>query len=190
MGRFKHLVDSLAGMERFRARYHIPQGVALQYCAPDQILTNREVGEVVIPMISFIEGGMMLSIGRITRDYLINHRLTPYQCAPKLFRVLGCVDTFNEQMGLGLTWHDMVHMYECHKLTGVGYYLKYRSDIVRLMSCLLKSNKGMKDTTLLSPGSGTTVFTTQLRRESQVGYPKISPFGRGFSALNFIPFRF
>ena len=29
MGRFKHLVDSLAGMEGFRAKYHIPQGVAL-----------------------------------------------------------------------------------------------------------------------------------------------------------------
>ena len=29
MGRFKHLVDSLADMEGFRAKYHIPQGVAL-----------------------------------------------------------------------------------------------------------------------------------------------------------------
>ena len=66
MGRFKHLVDSLAGMERFRARYHIPQGVALQYCALDQVLTNKEEGEVVILMIAFIEGGMILPMGRIT----------------------------------------------------------------------------------------------------------------------------
>ena len=29
MGQFKHLVDSPAGMEGFRAKYHIPQGVAL-----------------------------------------------------------------------------------------------------------------------------------------------------------------
>ena len=65
-------------MEGFKARYHIPQGVALQYCAPNQILTNREVGEVVIPMIAFIEGGIMLPMGRVTKNYLINHRLTPY----------------------------------------------------------------------------------------------------------------
>ena len=83
-------------MEGFMAKYCILQGVALQYCAPEQILTNREVGEVVIAMIVFIEGGMTLPMGRVTRDYLINHRLTPNQCAPKLFRVLGYVYTLNE----------------------------------------------------------------------------------------------
>ena len=60
MDRFKHLVDYDAGMEGFRAKYHILQGVALQYCAPNQIVTHREEGEVVIPMIAFIEGGMTL----------------------------------------------------------------------------------------------------------------------------------
>ena len=90
-------------MEGFRVRYHIPQGVALQYYAPDQILTNRKEDEVVIPMIAFIEGRMTLPMGRVTRNYLINHRLYPHQCAPNLFRVLGSVDVLNEQMNLGLT---------------------------------------------------------------------------------------
>ena len=107
------------------------------------------MGEVVIPMIAFIEGGMKLPIGRVTRDYLINHKLTLHQCAPNLFRVLGYVDTLNEQMGLGLTWHNVVHMYECHKLASAGYYLNSRSNIVRLISCLLKSNKGMRDDYLI-----------------------------------------
>ena len=124
MGRFKHLVDSSAGMEGFRAKYHISQGVVLEYCPPDRILTDRKVGEVIIPMIAFIKEGRTLPMSRITRDYLINHKLTPHQCAPNLFRVLGCVDALNEQMGLGLTWHDVVHMYECHKLGGAGCYLK------------------------------------------------------------------
>ena len=96
MGRFKHLVNSLAGMEGFRAKYRILQGVALQYCALDQILTDREVGEVVIPMIAFLEGGITIPMGRVTKDYLINHKLTPHQYAPNLFRVLGCVDAFND----------------------------------------------------------------------------------------------
>ena len=61
-------------------------------------------------MIAFIEGGMMLPIGRGPRDYLINHRLCPYQYAPNLFRVLGSVDALNEQMGLRFAWHDVVHM--------------------------------------------------------------------------------
>ena len=54
------------------------------------------MGEVVIPIIAFIEGGITLPTGRITRDYLRNHRLIPHQCAPNLFRVLGCVDALNK----------------------------------------------------------------------------------------------
>ena len=107
------------------------------------------MGEVVIPMIAFIEGGITLLMDRITRDYLINHRLTPHQCTPNLFRVLGCVDALNKQMGLGLTWHDVVHMYKCHKLADEEYYLKSRFSVVKLISCLPKSNKGMKDDYLI-----------------------------------------
>ena len=136
MGRFKHLVDSPTSIEGFRAKYHIPQGVGLQYCPPDQILTNREEGKVVIPMTAFIKGGMTLSIGRITRDYLLNHRLCP----------------LNDQMNLRLTWHDVIHMYECHSFTSAGYYLKSQSDVVRLISCLPKSNKGLKDDYLVTFG--------------------------------------
>ena len=77
MGKFKSLVDSPAGMEGFRAKYHIPQGVGLEYCSLDQILTKRETRQVVIPMIAFIERGMTIPMGRITRDYLRGHRLAP-----------------------------------------------------------------------------------------------------------------
>ena len=105
---------------------------------------DRKEGEVVIPMIAFIEGGMTLPMGRIIRDYLLNHRLCPHQCAANMFRVLGCVDELNDQMYLGLTWHDVAHLYECHSLS-TGYYLKSRSNEVRLISCLPKSNKGLKD---------------------------------------------
>ena len=77
MDRFKHLVDSSAGMEGFMAKYRIPRGVGLQYCAPSQVLTDRGEGEVVIPMIAFIEGGMTLPMGRITKDY---HSITG--CVP------------------------------------------------------------------------------------------------------------
>ena len=78
MGRFKQLVGSSASMEGFRAKYRIPLKVVLEYYPPDRVLINRRMGEVVIPMITFIEGGMTLLMGRITRDYLHNHRMTPY----------------------------------------------------------------------------------------------------------------
>ena len=108
MGRFAHLVDSPTGMEGFRAKHHIPQGVSLRYYTPDQVLTHRNKREVVIPMIAFIEGGLTLPMDKVTRDYLIAHRLCPHQCAPNLFRILGSVYALNKHMGLNLTWHDVV----------------------------------------------------------------------------------
>ena len=59
-------------------------------------------------MIAFIEGGMRLPMGRVTRDFLIAHKICLHQCAPNLFKVLGSVDALNEQMGLNLTRHDVI----------------------------------------------------------------------------------
>ena len=54
-------------------------------------------------MIAFTESGMTLPMGRITRDYLIAHRLCPHQYALNMFRILGCVDALNKHLQLGLT---------------------------------------------------------------------------------------
>ena len=78
------------------------------------------MGEVIILMIAFIEGGMTLPMGSITRDYLRNHSLCPHQCAPNLFRILGAID-----LGLGLTWLNVVHMYKCHKQKEAGHQDNY-----------------------------------------------------------------
>ena len=110
------------------------------------------MGKVIIPIIAFIEGKMTLPMGRITRDYLIAHMLCPHQCAPNMFRILGCVDALNKHLQLGLTWHDVVHMYEFHSQADEGFYLKFRSAVVRLVSRLPKSNKGMKDDYLIASG--------------------------------------
>ena len=142
MGRFERLVKNTALIEMFKEKYHIPQEVSIRYCSPKGLAFDREVGEVTIPMIAFIEGGMTIPMGRITRDYLRAHRLCPQQCAPNFFRILGAIDALDRHLGLGLTWYDVVHLYEGHQQTGVGFYLKSRSDAVKLILCLPKSNKG------------------------------------------------
>ena len=99
---------------------------------------------MVIPIIAFIERRMRILMGTVTRDYLKAHRLAPTQCAPNMFRILGCVDALNERMGLGLTHHDVNWIYNLHHLIGQGYYLKSRYPEVRLIQCLPDSNKGLK----------------------------------------------
>ena len=126
--------------------------MSIRYCSPEGLAFDREVGEVIIPMIAFIKGGMTIPMGRITRDYLRAHRLCLHQCAPNFFRVLGAVDDLDRHLGLGLTWYNVVHLYEGHQQKRAGFYLKSRSDAVKLISCLPKSNKGMKDDYLIMSG--------------------------------------
>ena len=91
MGRFKCLVESEEDREIFKAKYRIPPTVGMRYVAQGEWVDDRKTGEVVIPMIAFIEGGMTIPIGTITRNYLRFFRLSPTQCAPNMFRVLGSI---------------------------------------------------------------------------------------------------
>ena len=100
-------------------------------------------------MIAFIEGGMTISMGTLTRNILRFFRLSPTQCAPNMFRVLGSIEALNERMNLNLTYHDMNWIYNLHNLKGQGYYLKLRHSEVRLIQCLPISNKGLKDEFLI-----------------------------------------
>ena len=100
-------------------------------------------------MIAFIEGGMTIPMGRIMKDYLHAHRLYLQQCAPNFFRVLGAIDALDQHLELGLTWYDVAHLYEGHQQAWARFYLKSRSDAIKLLSCLPKSNKGMKDDFLI-----------------------------------------
>ena len=152
MGRFKSPVDSEEGIKSFRALYIIPPGVSIRYCREGQWHENKQEGKVVILMIAFIEGGMKIPIGRITRDYLRAYRLAPTQCASNMFRILGSVDALNEKMGLRLTHRDINWVYNLPHLKGQGYYLKSRHLEVRLIQCLPESNKGLNKIFLIVSG--------------------------------------
>ena len=118
MGKFKCLVEPEEGIESFRAKYRIPPKVGIRYAAQREWVGAWKIGEVVIPMIAFIEGGMTIPMGTSTRNYLRFFRLSPTQCAPNMFRVLGSIEALNEKMNLNLTHHDVNWVYNLHHLKG------------------------------------------------------------------------
>ena len=63
MGKLDKLVDSPAGMEGFRAKYLILPKVGLEYCSREEVLIKRRTGQVAIPVIAFVEGGMTIPVG-------------------------------------------------------------------------------------------------------------------------------
>ena len=149
MGRFKHLVDSKEGMKNFRTKYNILPHVGVRYAAQGEWFDERKTGEVVIPMIAFTEGGMTIFMGTLTRNFLRFFRLSPTQCVPNMFKVLGSIEALNERMNLNLTHHNMNWIYNLHNMKGQGYYLKLRHPEIRLIQCLPISNKGLKDDFLI-----------------------------------------
>ena len=64
MGRFKKLVESEEAMEKFVADYKIPDIVGLRYCGEGEWSVRRKEGEVAIPIIAFLEGGMRIPMGQ------------------------------------------------------------------------------------------------------------------------------
>ena len=96
-------------------------------------------------MIAFIEGGMIIPIGTLTRNVFRFFRLSPTQCAPNMFRVLGSIEALNERMNLNLTHHDVNLIYNLHNLKGQRYYLKSRQPEIRLIQYLPISNKGLNE---------------------------------------------
>ena len=103
-------------------------------------------------MIAFIEGGITIPMGTLTRNYLRYFRLSPTQCTPNMFRVLGSIEALNERLNLNLTHHDINWIYNLPHLKGQGYYLKSRHSEVRLIKCLPVSNKGLKEDFLIFSG--------------------------------------
>ena len=70
MGRFKHLVDSEEGMKSFRTKYNILPHMGVRYTVQGEWFDERKTGEVVIPMIAFIEGGMTIPMGTSLGTFL------------------------------------------------------------------------------------------------------------------------
>ena len=126
--------------------------MGIKYAVQGEWFGDRKRNEVVIPMIAFIEGGMTIPMGTLTRNYLRYFKLSPIKCAPNMFGVLGSIEALNERMNLNLTHHDINWIYNLQHLKGQGYYLKSRQSEVRLIQCLPISNKGLKKDFLIFSG--------------------------------------
>ena len=120
MGRFFSLVDTSENREEFKRYCRIPSNVSIQHCNPSEWHEKRPTGAVSIPMIAFIEGGMKIPMGRVTRDFLNLFRLCHIQCVPNMFRIFGSVDALNEKLGIHLTHHDINWVYSCQKSVDRG----------------------------------------------------------------------
>ena len=69
MGKLKKLVETKEAMKKFITDYRIPPNVSLRYCKEGEWHLKRRTGEVVIPLLAFIEGSVRIPMGPVMRDY-------------------------------------------------------------------------------------------------------------------------
>ena len=65
--RLRKLVDTKETMKKFIADYKIPSNVSLRHCKMGEWHYKKETGEVVIPVLAFVNGGMRIPMELVTR---------------------------------------------------------------------------------------------------------------------------
>ena len=64
-------------MEKFIADYRITPNVSLRHYKMGEWHLLRRTGEVVIPILAFVKGGMRIPMGLVMKNYLRHFRLAP-----------------------------------------------------------------------------------------------------------------
>ena len=90
---------------------------------------------------SILEGGVRIPIDPLIIGTFRFYGLCPDQLPPNFYQVVSCVNRLNQQFGLQLNHHDINFMYSLCGNIKSDYYLKTRDMRVRLISCLLDSNR-------------------------------------------------
>ena len=90
---------------------------------------------------AILEGGVRFPMDLLLLNTLRFYGLCPNQLPPNFYRVVSCVSRLNQIFGLQLNHRDINFMYSLCGNKKTNYYLKVKDIQVRLISCLLNSNK-------------------------------------------------
>ena len=114
---FAHLVSTRATVEAFKAKYHIPQDVFIEYCQEGNIEDQKVLGVIFIPLMAVPEGGIRFLLDPLLLGTLRFYGLSLNQCLPNFYRIVDYVGWLNRLYNLNF-------LYNCSGSLKNGYYLK------------------------------------------------------------------
>ena len=138
---FAYLLNAGVPLATFRQNYSVPDDVEVMYCDESEIALHRGEDTTFFPLMSILEGGVRFLIDPLLLYALRYYGLCPDQLPPNFYRVVSCVSRLNQTFSLQLDHHNINHMYSLCGKKKSNYYLKVRDMRVRLISCLLNSNR-------------------------------------------------
>ena len=138
---FAYLLNAKAPLAAFRQNFSVPDDVGMAYCHESEITFHKGEGTAFFPLMSTLEGKVRFPIDPLLLNTLRYYGLSPDQLPSNFYRVVSCVSRLNQTFGLQLDHHDINHMYSLCGKRKSNYYLKTRDTRLRLISCLLGSNR-------------------------------------------------
>uniref|UniRef100_A0A2N9IDL2 Uncharacterized protein n=1 Tax=Fagus sylvatica TaxID=28930 RepID=A0A2N9IDL2_FAGSY len=151
-GKLARYVNTPEAMERFRRHYGVLDDVHLAYRFWENAITG-EPGDVIIPLVAIIEGGVRFPIDPLLADFLDYFRISPTQISPNIFRIVNGVAELNRRLGFNLTVHDIIATYFLRTTQHEAFSLRPRDVNNTLVNSLPDTNKEMTDDFLLVRGN-------------------------------------
>uniref|UniRef100_A0A2N9IFD1 Uncharacterized protein n=1 Tax=Fagus sylvatica TaxID=28930 RepID=A0A2N9IFD1_FAGSY len=151
-GKLARYVNTPEAMERFRRHYGVPDDVHLEYRFWEDAITG-EHGDLIIPLVAIIEGGVRFPIDPLLADFLDYFRISPTQISPNIFRIVNGVAELNRRLGFNLTVHDIIATYFLRTTQHEAFSLRPRDVNNTLVNSLPDTNKEMTDDFLLVRGN-------------------------------------
>uniref|UniRef100_A0A2N9IQB2 Uncharacterized protein n=1 Tax=Fagus sylvatica TaxID=28930 RepID=A0A2N9IQB2_FAGSY len=151
-GKLARYVNTPEAMEKFRRHYGVPDDVYLEYRFWEDAITG-EPGDLIIPVVAVIEGGVRFPMDPLLADFLDYFRISPSQISPNIFRIVNGVAELNRRLGFNLTVHDIIATYFLRTTQHEAFSLRPRDISNTLVNSLPDTNKEMMDDFLLVRGN-------------------------------------
>ena len=145
VGFFRRFVDTPEKLADFRRNYSIPDDVVLELAPEAGPVRMREVGDLEIPLVHIIEGGVRFPVDPLLRHFYSHLQLVPRRVATNVVRVIMSVVALNRITGSEMGLKEILHFYTVHKTPKGVYYFKKRAQKEELIEYLPDSERGDDD---------------------------------------------